>query len=244
MDQSEVYVPRPGDVIEIRPDADYWRLGYDDQQPEAWERTFPYQTGDHVRLMWTGVQGADPFDQFPVGKRLAMERYVDGQVEEFRLLRDESGEVRVEPLVPDPYPPGLSGAEPFRLRAGDRVTNDLGSFAFHGWDTAGAERWMTEFEGGVQTDAPNAPFRAGEPATVVRRSGDDRLEFTVTKADDGLVLVPGVEQPAFDLSKGGGPTRTDRDIAVQERSYEARTRSAAARLPSAHSRLDGPSGSR
>jgi hypothetical protein len=234
--ESEAYVPRPGDVIEIRPDRDYWQFGRDEQQPNTWQRTVGFETDDGVALMWVNAHGADPFDQMRAGRQFELDREIDGQEETFGLVRDESGDLRVQALEPEPEPLDLTGAEPFRLRSGDQVvTNDRGVFSYHGIDNSGAERWHANFQDGISVEIPDAPFQPGEQTTVVRRRDGDELEFTVAKGDDGLVLVPGAEQPSIDDAPAGeqrvsGPaTQTD----AGERAYTAHTQASRKQAPSA-----------
>ncbi|MEU4190976.1 hypothetical protein AB0E69_03700 [Kribbella sp. NPDC026611] len=237
--EPETYVPRPGDLIEIRKDAEYWQFGRDPDKPGTWQQRAGFDTDDGIVWLWVNANGADPFDQVPSDRQVVLERDVEGgEAEEFGLRRDESGELRVEPLAPEPEPLDLSGAEPFQLRSGDRVvTQDNGVFSYHGVDNTGVERWQADFAGGISAEVAGAPFRSGEAATVVRHREGDDLEFTVAQGDDGLVLVPGVEQPPIDqpvADQGGSAPaafQTDRGDRG-ERAYGAQTSTASSRKQS------------
>jgi hypothetical protein len=119
------------------------------------------------------------------------------------------------------------------MRSGDIVlTTDRGVFSYHGTDNAGTERWHADFKEGISVEAHGAPFRSGEPTTVIRRRDGDDHEFTVAKGDDGLVLVPGVEQPAIENATEPGVSGPAAATETGERTYSPHTQAPSTRRQS------------
>ncbi|MGW7685510.1 hypothetical protein ACWGID_32510 [Kribbella sp. NPDC054772] len=230
--EPEAFVPRPGDLIEIRENSEYWQFGRDEERPGTWQHTIAFETDGGPVLTWVNAHGGEPSERMQPDRQYLFEHGDEGpDAKEWAIVRDESGELRIEEPLPAPEPLDLAGAEPFRLRSGDKVaTNDRGVFSYHGTDNAGAERWHAEFQGGISVEVPGAPFQPGEQSIVVRQRDGDDLEFTVAQGDDGLVLVPGVEQPAIDetaTAQGvSGPAGQSTQTDAGERTYGAHSTAA------------------